>query len=87
MRNKKEYTEKEIREAFNGGYAIGCEQTEERLEEKIREILGNIKHECWDNGMNMSGEYQGVWIRYKDIEGTIDRFLACVGKQEGNDER
>ena len=24
--------------------------------------------ELWDHGVNMGGEYQGVWVRFRDIE-------------------
>ena len=24
--------------------------------------------ELWDRGVNISGEYQGVWVRFRDIE-------------------
>ena len=28
--------------------------------------------DLWMHGMNMSGEYQGVWVRFKDIEMVFD---------------
>ena len=30
--------------------------------------LYKIRAELWDNGLNMGGEYQGCWVRYRDIE-------------------
>lgn len=36
--------------------------------------LQNIKRELWDCGVNMGGEYQGVWVRFKDIERIIDKY-------------
>jgi hypothetical protein len=33
-------------------------------------------------GMNMTGEYQGVWIRYRDIERVIDANRPKEGENE-----
>jgi len=37
-----------------------------------REAWEKVKSELWMEGMNMTGEYQGVWVRYRDIERVID---------------
>ena len=37
-----------------------------------REAWEKVKSELWMEGMNMAGEYQGVWVRYRDIERVID---------------
>jgi len=42
------------------------------------EAWDEVKHECWDEGYNFTGEYQGVWVRFKDIERIIDKHLKEV---------
>ena len=42
----------------------------------LENVLQDIKSELWMEGMNMTGEYQGVWIRYKDIERVIDKHMS-----------
>ena len=32
--------------------------------------------EIYMEGVNMSGEYQGCWVRFKDIERIIDKYMA-----------
>lgn len=41
----------------------------------IEYVLDQIKAEIWMEGMNMAGEYKGVWIRFKDIEEIIDKHI------------
>lgn len=40
------------------------------------DVLDKIKADLWMEGMNMTGEYQGVWVRYRDIERIIDKCKA-----------
>ena len=47
-----------------------------------REAWGKVKSELWMEGMNMTGEYQGVWIRYRDIERVIDANRPKDGDAE-----
>lgn len=37
-------------------------------------LLDNIKSDLWMEGINMTDEYQGVWVRYRDIERIIDKY-------------
>ena len=39
-------------------------------------LLADIRGELWMEGMNMGGEYQGVWVRYRDIERVIDKHIS-----------
>ena len=39
-----------------------------------------VRHECWDAGHNFAGEYQGVWVRFRDIERIIEKHLNKVEK-------
>lgn len=41
-----------------------------------RQVIEDIKAELWMEGMNMTGEYQGVWVRYRDIERVIDKHIS-----------
>ena len=41
-----------------------------------QKVLDQIKAELWMEGMNMTGEYQGVWVRFRDIERIIDKYIA-----------
>lgn len=43
---------------------------------EMYKILQSIRAECWDAGWNMTGEYQGAWTRYRDIEKIIDKYIA-----------
>ena len=35
-----------------------------------------MMHEIYMEGVNMSGEYQGCWVRFKDIEKIVDKYIA-----------
>lgn len=41
------------------------------LSDVLRAIRGNI----WLDGVNMAGEYQGVWTRFRDVEKAFDKAL------------
>lgn len=38
-----------------------------------------MMHEIYMEGVNMSGEYQGCWVRFKDIEYVVDRYIGDKG--------
>ena len=42
----------------------------------LDDIFDDIKAELWMEGMNMTGEYQGVWVRFRDIEKVIDKHIG-----------
>ena len=42
-------------------------------------VIEDIKSEIWDSGMNFGGEYQGVWIRYRDIDNIINKHISGKG--------
>lgn len=46
-----------------------------------RHKLFDIQSELWMEGMNMTGEYQGVWVRFRDIEKVIAKHLSREGKE------
>ena len=35
-----------------------------------------MMHEIYMEGVNMSGEYQGCWVRFKDIEKIVDKYMG-----------
>lgn len=35
-----------------------------------------MMYEIYMEGVNMTGEYHGTWIRFKDIEKIIDRYIS-----------
>lgn len=44
-----------------------------------------MMYEIYMNGVNMSGEYQGCWVRFKDIEKIVDEYMAESEDKDGND--
>ena len=41
----------------------------------LSKIMQDIKTDIWYSGVNMAGEYKGVWVRYKTIEEIIDKHI------------
>lgn len=35
-----------------------------------------MMYEIYMEGVNMSGEYQGCWVRFKDIEKIVDKYMG-----------
>ena len=58
--------------AYQCGYAKGLS------------VLEDIKSELWMEGVNMGGEYQGVWVRFKDIEKVVDKHISRKEQIDGN---
>lgn len=50
---------------------------------KNKDIFQKIESDLWDAGVNMGGEYQGVWVRFKDIEKVFDKYYE---KEKGAEE-
>ena len=34
-----------------------------------------MMYEIYMKGVNMTGEYQGCWVRFKDIEKIVDKYI------------
>lgn len=60
---KKQY-QVDLQAAYDCGYA------------QALRVITDIRAELWDSGMNMGGEYQGVWVRFRDIEKAFDKYTA-----------
>ena len=84
----------------NYDITIHCESMNEHVEllDKLRRfwqcdscktlcvnVLDNIKSDLWMEGINMTDEYQGVWVRYRDIERIIDKYKASRTRAESED--
>ena len=35
-----------------------------------------MMHDIYMEGVNMTGEYQGCWVRFKDIEKIVDKYIG-----------
>ena len=35
-----------------------------------------MMYEIYMEGVNMSGEYQGCWVRFKDIKKIVDKYMG-----------
>lgn len=42
---------------------------------RLSKTMQDIKTDIWYSGVNMAGEYKGVWVRYKNIEEIIDKHI------------
>lgn len=80
-----------VAEIYDDTYdiVIHCKSQEEEdeaikaLKNSIpRDKLLQLRRDCWDAGVNMTDEYQGVWIRYRDIEEMIDKILKETGEHD-----
>ena len=56
--------------------AISVSDLLRKLDAIPKSVLEDIKSELWMEGMNMTGEYQGVWVRFRDIERVIDKYIS-----------
>lgn len=72
---------------FEAHFAKSKEAREEAV--KIIEALEQepidksaMMHEIYMEGVNMSGEYQGCWVRFKDIEKIVDKYMGD-GEHDG----
>ena len=70
-----QYTEAEIQKMQDLEFAE-IQKAYEIGKDEGSEVLDKIKADLWMEGMNMTGEYQGVWVRYRDIERIIDKYKA-----------
>ena len=41
----------------------------------LSDVLKTIRGDIWLDGVNMTGEYQGVWTRFRDVEKSFDKAL------------
>ena len=47
-----------------------------------------MMYEIYMEGVNMTGEYQGCWVRFKNIENIVDKYIPEPYKEgDKNDDR
>ena len=47
-----------------------------------KSVCDDIKSDLWFSGVNMTGDYHGVWVRYSDIEKIFDKHLRGNGNED-----
>lgn len=52
-----------------------AEYKEPTIEHEQKIDKSAMMHEIYMAGVNMAGEYQGCWVRFKEIEKIIDRYV------------
>lgn len=84
---KVEYYDTNYNLGYNDGFINGLMSNKEKT---FDELLSNIKElqnripkkiikdaleEIYYEGVNMTGKYQGCWIRFKDVERIINKYI------------
>lgn len=54
------------------------EQERNHKNEKIEQIKMNILYDIYMASVNMAGEYQGCWVRFKDVEIIVNEHFRKV---------
>lgn len=52
-----------------------AEYKESTIEHEQKIDKAAMMHEIYMKGVNMAGEYQGCWVRFKEIEKIVDRYV------------
>lgn len=59
-------------------YLRSSGMSDEQIETVVNALTPNVTNILCDiymEGVNMTGEYQGCWVRFKDIETIIEKYL------------
>lgn len=51
----------------------------------IEQIKDDVLYDIYMAGVNMTGEYHGCWVRFKDIENVVNKHFRKV-LEDGNDD-
>ena len=46
--------------------------------DELVKLMNCILHDLWMEGTNMGGDYQGVWVRFRDIERIMKKHIEEV---------
>ena len=46
-----------------------------RLGKPLEDIRSKILYEIYMDGVNMANEYHGCWVRFKNIETIVNRYM------------
>ena len=47
-----------------------------RLGKPLEDIRSKILYEIYMDGVNMANEYHGCWVRFKNIETIVNRYIG-----------
>lgn len=45
-------------------------------------MLSGMMYDIYMEGVNMTGEYQGCWVRFKDIEKIVNKYMTEYNKED-----
>lgn len=48
--------------------------------QKVEKLKSDMLQDIYMEGVNMGGEYQGCWVRFRDIEKIVNKYL--IGKED-----
>lgn len=54
---------------------LALDQEQKMVEHKPEIDKSAMMQEIYMEGVNMAGEYQGCWVRFKEIEKIVDRYV------------
>lgn len=54
---------------------LALDQEYKMLEHKPEIDKSAMMYEIYMQGVNMAGEYQGCWVRFKEIEKIVDKYV------------
>lgn len=54
---------------------LALEQEQRILEQEQKIDKSAMMYEIYMQGVNMTGEYQGCWVRFKEIEKIVDKYV------------
>ena len=52
----------------------------------LEQIRKDMMYEIYMEGVNMSSEYQGCWVRFKNIEKIVDKYFNNLLSGQGDTE-
>lgn len=67
-------TEEKMAMQYQEGYKDGFHEAKNTYEKKIDKSQMMI--DIYMEGVNMTDEYQGCWVRFKDIERIVDKYFG-----------
>ena len=66
---------KKLKSFHNGSYGTAIDMAIKVLEQQPIDKSA-MMYEIYMEGVNMTGEYQGCWVRFKDIEKIVDKYMS-----------
>lgn len=91
-------TKEEVIERIEGLYDIAKheslddEEDKEALDMAIKALeqesidKSAMMYEIYMEGVNMAGEYQGCWVRFRDIEKIVNKYMTESEEKQTDDE-